>query len=132
MNWLKDQLNRFKRWFVPKFVCYYLDGVLLRCVLFTCRVEIRGLEKFMRNALLGPTVAVAWHNRIPLFSYALAISPLGTLPVTALISKSGDADMLGAIIGRQKNVQCIRVAHDARLKALREITRASKTKKEFF
>ncbi len=129
MTWLKEQLTRFKRWFIPKFVCYYLDGVLLRFVLFTCRVEIRGLEKFMLNALLGPTVAVAWHNRIPLFSYALRKTVLNTLPVTALISKSGDADMLGAIIQRQKNVQFIRVAHDARLKALREITRTVKTEK---
>ncbi len=37
--------------------------------------------------------------------------------------------MLGAIIQRQKNVECIRVAHDARLKALRDITKAVKQEK---
>lgn len=124
MSRFSDQIRRFKRWFIPRFIAYFCDAFLMRAVLISCRVEIRGLEKFMVNATSGPSVVLVWHNRIPMFSHAIR-SRLGTLPISALISKSGDGDMLSMIIERNK-VQTIRVAHDGRLKALKDITRAVK------
>ncbi len=127
MSW-SDRFNNFRRWFMPRFVSYFVEAFLLRLITVSSRLEIRGMEALMKLAAEGPCVIVVWHNRIPLFSLALR-TRLGELPISAVISKSGDGELLASIIKRKKNVQIIRVAHDARHKALKQIIQAVRQEK---
>lgn len=117
---MKEQLRRFNRWFTPIFVAVVLEGFLLRLILMTCRVEIRNLETLQRRYAAGPCILACWHNRLALFSYAVARwAP--EMPFSAVISNSNDGEILARIVGRVKNMRAIRVPHDARHKALRQI-----------
>lgn len=121
-------IKRFRRWFLPLFISYFIDGVLLRGVLATCRVRIHGLEELFLSVERGPCILACWHNRLTICSYAIRRwAP--HIPFTAVVSKSGDGNLLAATLRRIKNMRVISVAHNARHRALRQIIKVLREEK---
>jgi lysophospholipid acyltransferase (LPLAT)-like uncharacterized protein len=125
---IKGLPTRFKRWFVPLFVAYFVDAFLLRGILATCKIEIVGLERFLSTASSSPTILACWHNRLPLCSYAIW-RWASHLNFDAVISHSGDGKIVNAIVERLSNMRIISVPHDARHQALRQIIQTLKVDK---
>lgn len=122
---MKSTTRRFKRWFLPLFMAKVVEGFALRLILLTCRIEIRNLDNFKATAKKGPCILVCWHNRLTLFSYAIR-RWASEMNFSAVVSKSRDGEMLASIIESAPNIQAIRVPHDAKHKALRQIIQTLK------
>jgi lysophospholipid acyltransferase (LPLAT)-like uncharacterized protein len=110
---------------MPIFISSFLEGVVLRGILMTYRVEIRNLETLHQLSQKGPCILACWHNRLALFAYAVS-RWAKEIPFSAVISKSNDGEILAAVIKSMPNLQAIRVPHDARHKALRQIIQTLK------
>ncbi len=125
---MRELFRRFQRWFIPPFFAIFLEGFLLRLILFTCRIEIRNVDTLRQLYTQGPCILASWHNRLALFSYAVARwAP--DLPFSAVISNSKDGEILAKVIDRSPNMRAIRVPHDARHKAMRQIIHTLKENK---
>ncbi|MDP1835360.1 MAG: DUF374 domain-containing protein [Chlamydiales bacterium] len=127
-NHIQGHWQRFRRWFLPLFIAYFVDGFLLRLILATCKVEIHGLQGLFKSAEAGPCMLACWHNRLPICTYAIRRwAP--HLPFGAIVSKSGDGQILTTIVQKLPNMSIIRVPHDARHQALRQIIHSLKEDK---
>ncbi len=98
----------------------YLSKYLLRAILWSCSIEIKGLEQFKEIASKEKCILILWHNRLaivaeilnrhtPLFSYS------------AFISKSRDGEPLAHLANSYQRGKAIRVAHHAKHQALKQV-----------
>ncbi len=96
----------------------YIAKIIMRLLFWTCRVEIRGLNRFVEAAKNGRCILMLWHNRLgltpeilnyyaPQFHYA------------AFVSKSRDGELLSIIANSYTAGRTIRVASHNRHHALK-------------
>lgn len=106
----------------------YLIRGLLTILLWTCRVEVVGLEHLKKAQAQGPTILILWHNRLLIIGHILSkFTP--HFSYSAFISQSRDGEILAQFVNSFKNGHTIRVAHNAKDKALRSLIQELKTKK---
>lgn len=125
-------MRRFKRFFthylMPR-VLAYGGKILLKLLTFTCRIEIEGIETFNKQAAEGNCILLLWHNRLMLVAAVFQKhSPQFTY--TAFISQSRDGEPLALFTNSYKNGRTIRVRHDAKHEALKEMIDRLKNSKE--
>jgi lysophospholipid acyltransferase (LPLAT)-like uncharacterized protein len=88
----------------------------------TCRLKVEGLEDFKKVAENKRCILMLWHNRLAIIPCILDdLTP--NISYAAMVSASRDGKLLKAIVDSYKNGRTIRVGHQARYKALRELIR---------
>lgn len=91
----------------------------MRLILFTCRVEVKGLDQFLQEAASKPCILALWHNRIaPVSCWLEKWTPFS---YTALTSKSRDGELIAKIAESYSRGHAIRVNHLARHEALKDV-----------
>lgn len=121
-------VKRFKRDKAPA-IGIAVGQVLIRLLLRTCRLEVRGLEGFLATANAGACVLMLWHDRLAL------MAPIGWrcaphLAYAAFVSASRDGRLITEICESYPNCRVITVSHDGRHHALRTLIQQLRTRKE--
>jgi len=121
---LKKKLYKIRALVVAK-LSKLLMGLLIR----TCRIRIEGLDSFLKVAEAEKCILMLWHNRLAVVPFVLTrFTP--QILYAALVSGSRDGEILSAIINSCKNGRSIKVTHQARYQALREIIRYIEKREE--
>ncbi len=97
---------------------------LIRLILFTCKVEVRQLTYLRNIAKKEKCIVMFWHDRLSLIAYILS-KHAPEIPYAAFISKSRDGDLQAAVVNTYPYASAIRVSHNARHVALREMIKAA-------
>jgi lysophospholipid acyltransferase (LPLAT)-like uncharacterized protein len=114
---------------VSPFLAATVGKGIIRLILCTCRWEVRGLERFKETAEREKCILMLWHNRLAITASILyRFAP--HFIYAALVSNSRDGELISAVIHSYKAGRTIRVAHNARHQALRELIRYLEEKKE--
>lgn len=98
----------------------YALKFLLRAILKTCRINIKGREKIPFAKEKGPLIIALWHNRLAILSEIL-LPYAGKLHFTSFISQSRDGELLVNFASTYPSNGVIRVGHDSRSSALRNV-----------
>lgn len=105
--------------------------VMIKMVLWTCRVEYIGLDRFLKTAQTQACVLMLWHDQLalvaPLFRRR---SELAHLPYSAFVSASRDGQLVREICACYPNCRVISVAHHSRHHALRALIQQLQTRQE--
>lgn len=102
---------------------------LLNLLLWTCRWEVQGLERFCEIASKDKCVLMLWHNRLAIAPFILhRFTP--RFIYAAFISNSRDGQLISTFVHSYKAGRTIRVPHHSRHQALRELIRRIEEKKE--
>lgn len=109
-------------------IVYCIKG-LLRLLVLSCRFEIKGLEAFKEFAAKNPCILILWHNRLVILPEFLN-RYASEFCYRAVISKSRDAELLALLANSYKQGRTLRVPHNARYIALKEMIARLKTEKE--
>ncbi len=107
----------------------YVGQPLIRLILWTCRIEIEGLDRFVATASKHRCIIMLWHNRIALVPYALSTYTPQFI-YAAFVSKSRDGEMLAVVAKSYRAGRVISVPHQARHEALRTVIRRLEETKE--
>ena len=128
---LKQMRELGKIWMVKtkSFLMTTLGKGLIHLLIFTCRIHIEGLERFCELAAKERCILMFWHNRLALAPYILSQFTPQFL-FAALVSGSRDGAVLTSMIHSYANGRTIRVPHQARYQALREIVRDIEERKQ--
>jgi len=95
----------------------YLIKLLLRLILWSCRIEISGLENLVETAARERCILMLWHNRLAIMAEILArYAP--DLFYCAFISKSRDGELLAILAESYSKGRTLRVPHNAKHQAL--------------
>lgn len=125
---LKHQLRKYKRLTLSYFYAY-TGKFFIRLLLWTCRIEVKGIEQFVSLASKERCILMLWHNRLALVSEILnRYAP--QFIYSAFISKSRDGDPLAVLAHSYKIGKVIRVPHDARHQALKKVILSLKNSRE--
>ncbi len=114
---------------VFSFFIAYVAKFLLRLILLTCNIEIRGLETFKKTVSSKKSILMLWHNRLSIVSEILYKLDPHTI-FAAFISKSRDGDPLAVLANSYKTGKAIRVPHDKKHQALKTVIDTLKNKNE--
>lgn len=97
---------------------------LIRCLLWSCRIEVEGEEK-LRNAVeAGPVMVLLWHSRLILVVTALERTGKA-YKYAAVVSGSRDGMVLESIVNRYPNqAKVIKVKHTARHGAMKAMVQS--------
>lgn len=125
---IKEAWLRFKRFVLPYPMAYVIKYTL-RCILWTCRIEIQGAALFMECAKKSACILSLWHNRLAIMPEILN-RYTQNLTFTAVISKSRDGEPLAVVVNSYRKGRTIRVAHDNRHGALRSLIDHLKANKD--
>lgn len=107
----------------------YSAKVVIRLLLLTCRYEVHGLDQFIKTAANFPCILMLWHNRLILVGEILnRFAP--QFIYTAFVSNSRDGQPLSLMALSYKAGRVLRVSHNARRKALKEMISRLKKHKE--
>lgn len=93
---------------------------LLKAITWTCKTECVGLESFLKTARENPCIVMLWHNRLALVAEAFTKNA-NDFTYSAFISNSRDGEPLAILAKSYPNGNIIRVHHQARHQALREM-----------
>lgn len=115
MKFFKNIKNRI----VPHMMVY-LAKMAMRLLLFTCKVEVEGLDQFVRTAQKDKCMLTLWHNRLAIMPEILK-TYASQFVYCAFISKSRDGELLAILAKSYSMGRTLRVSHDARRKALKEM-----------
>lgn len=107
----------------------YLAKILMRLTLFTCRIEVHGLEQFLEAAQKEKTILMLWHNRLAILPEILQ-RYAASFTYCAFISKSQDGELLAILTKSYKIGQTLRVPHTARHQALSRMISQLKSNEE--
>lgn len=111
--------NKLKRG-VLAFLILYPGYYLLKGILATCRITIKGAENFISTADKDKCIVMLWHNRIAIGAQIFEkIAP--HFQYGAVISNSRDGELLARFVSSYPQGKAIRVVHTAKFNALREI-----------
>lgn len=95
---------------------YLIKGVL-RLLILSCRIDVKGLERFVTNAQTGKSILMLWHNRLGILPELLAhYAP--QFIYCGVISKSQDGELLSILAKSYIIGRTLRVPHNARHQAL--------------
>lgn len=125
---LKSVWINFKR----KSLAYsfaYLGKYIIRMLLWSCKIEVKGKERFIQLASNEKCILMLWHNRLALVAEVLHQNAPQFM-YRALISKSRDADPLAILANSYKCGKTIRVSHNARHQALKRVIQSLKQSHE--
>ena len=120
LNWLRV----WKKWLyrARSFIIAKLSKRVMNLLIGTCHIQFVGMEQFCRFVATEKCILMLWHNRLALAPFILSrYTP--RIQYAALVSGSRDGDILTTIVNSYKNGNTIRVPHQARYQALREIIR---------
>lgn len=125
---LKNFLFKLRNSFLP-YPFAYATKILLRLLLMTCKIEIKGLDSFTKTASKSPCILMLWHDRLIILSEILQ-KYTSKLIYTAMISKSRDGDPLAILAQSYRRGRVIRVSHHSRYGALNRMIHHLKTRNE--
>ena len=121
---LKKKLYRIRSRLIAK-----LGNFLMKLLMRTCRIHVEGLDSFIKIAEAEKCILMLWHNRLAIIPSILSqLSPDKIF--AALVSGSRDGEILSAVIESYKQGRTIKVWHQARHQALREIIRHVEERKQ--
>ncbi|HEV8052019.1 MAG TPA: DUF374 domain-containing protein [Parachlamydiaceae bacterium] len=125
---LKKSWLHVKRRWLP-YLLAYSAKIVIRAVVKTCRIQIKGLQTFIETAEKQPCILMLWHNKLVLVSEILN-SHASQFIYTAFISKSRDGDPLAILAESYSIGRVLRVPHNARHLALNQLIDSLKNKGE--
>lgn len=102
---------------------------IVRLVLLTCRIRVEGSKAFVDFALKNKCILMLWHNRLAIAPYLL-FKYTDPLIFAAFVSKSRDGDLLAAVVHTYRRGKTIRVPHNGRHQALKEVIKRLNEDKE--
>lgn len=100
----------------------------IRLIFLTCKVQIEGEQAFSSAMKEKGGVLALWHQHLLLMPYFVR-QCAEDLSFVAAMSNSRDADALAGAANIITNVEALRVPHDARSQALRQIIEVLKDQK---
>lgn len=95
----------------------------MRLILWTCQVEIEGLDKYLEIVKQHPTIVMVWHSRLAMIISILQ-KTASQFRYAAVISQSRDGKLIADLVDSYPQSRAIRVAGRARHQGLRETVRA--------
>lgn len=101
----------------------------IRVLMWTCKVKIEGLEHFLNAAEKGACIVTLWHDRLILVG-PIAWKCAPHLAYAAFVSASRDGKIINEICASYPHCRVIRVPHNGRHHALREMIHQLRKKKE--
>lgn len=116
-------LNKIWRYINRRYLHYiavYSAKMLLRLILLTCRIEVRGLDQFFRIATQKRCILMLWHNRLAILPEILE-QYASQFVYCAFVSKSRDGDLMSILANSYPAGRTLRVPHNARRKALNQM-----------
>jgi lysophospholipid acyltransferase (LPLAT)-like uncharacterized protein len=126
---LKDWTRRLRRWLLPRLFVHIAEKVILRLIMKTCKVTVIGLDHFLDTASKDPCILMFWHNRLTLGAEVVSLYG-SAFRYAAVISNSRDGELLAAVVDSHAPlIRTVRVAHNARSQALREIIQSLKVER---
>lgn len=128
LNKFRDRCKK-KLFNVRSLLIAKLSNLCMKLLIRSCRIRIEGLEAFDQLAANEKCILMLWHNRLAIVPFVLSHYTPGIL-YAALVSGSRDGDILSSIILSCKNGRTIRVPHQGRFQALREIVRYVEERKQ--
>lgn len=118
----------FKKTVLP-FCVVHVGQFGMRVLLKTCQWNVKGLEAFCAIAEKERCILMLWHNRLAMAPFILfRYAP--QFIYAAFVSKSRDGELLSAVVHSYKAGRTIRVPHNSRHQALKELIQHLKEKKE--
>lgn len=100
--------------------------VSMRLILWTCKIEIIGKERYMELAKKHPTIITLWHNRIVLCPNFFGEYMDRSLNYTAYVSNSRDGEWLALATESYPNGYTIRVPKRGKHESLRAFIKTLK------
>ncbi len=126
---MKRFLKRFfTHYLIPRILAYG-GKALLALLTISWRVRIDGIESFLEHAQQGNCILLLWHNRLMLVASVFK-NCTPKLTYTAFISQSRDGEPLALFVNSFKNGRTIRVKHNAKHEALKEMIDRLKNSQE--
>jgi len=125
---VKRMRTYFKKRWLPSIIAYSAKFTI-KLVLWTCRVEVIGLNKFIQTAGQFPCILALWHNRLALVSEVMNRAAPAFI-YTAFISNSRDGEPLARLAQSYKIGRALRVPHNLRHHALSQMIHHLKDKRE--
>lgn len=116
-----------RNWLSYPFV--YLAKAFLRLVLFTCRIEVQGVEELKRVASQDRCILMLWHNRLTILPEIL-LKNAPQFIYCAFVSNSRDGELLAILANSYKHGRTLRVPHNARHQALSQMIKQLKQNHE--
>lgn len=110
--------TQWKFWAVRRL----LDPLLFHLFRSGC-YEIKGLETFLTHCRHRRVILSVWHENLLLMPYFVR-QFMPHQPISAVISKSRDGQLLESLIPNFPNVQMIRVAHNSRHTSMKAMLQA--------
>lgn len=120
--------EKFKRHYLSFAIAYFLK-IFLRIILWTCRFQTKGLEKFHTVARSRKCILMLWHNRLAIVPEILRKFASEYI-YAAFVSNSLDAEPFAIMINSYKFGRTIRVPHDSRAQALKKMINLLKNSHE--
>jgi lysophospholipid acyltransferase (LPLAT)-like uncharacterized protein len=115
MRFVKNIKNRI----LPHIIVYFAK-MAMRVLLFTCKVEIEGLDQFVKTAKKERCMITLWHNRLAIMPEILK-KYASQFVYCAFISKSRDGELLAILAKSYTMGRTLRVSHNHRRKALNDL-----------
>jgi len=113
--------KRVQRRLLPPLVAWVGQGIM-HLVMLTCRIRFEGLEHLHHTASKKRCILMLWHNRIVIVTHFL-LRKARQFYYAAVISNSRDGDMLDAVARTYRHGRAIRVPHNARHRAVKDIVK---------
>lgn len=105
---------------ITPYVIAYTAKYLLKWITWTCKKKYVGVDSFLKTAQTHPCIVMLWHNRLALVAEAFT-TKANDFHYSAFISNSRDGEPLAILAKSYPNGNIIRVHHQARHQALREM-----------
>lgn len=129
MTKLKEFWNKFIYKILLPFLVVHVFKNLLRFLFWTCKWKIEGLDLFVETASKEKTLLMLWHNRLVIAPYFLNRFT-NQLLFSAFISNSRDGELISSLVESYKIGKTIRVGHQKRHEALRQLIQVLEEAKE--
>lgn len=121
---IQDLWIRFKRFVLP-YPMAYVVKYTLKIILWTCRLEVQGLERFIDCAKNNRCILSLWHNRLAVVPEVVA-RYAKDFYFNAVISNSRDGEPLAILVRSYRQGKVMRVAHNDRRGALSNLIKHAK------
>lgn len=113
---MKEFWRKFKKYYLP-YPLVYIGKFLIRILLYTCKIEVNGLEHLKKSTAEGKCIIMLWHNRLAILP-EIARRYASQYTYRAMISKSRDGELLSILANSYGFVKTLRVPHNAKHQAL--------------
>lgn len=126
---LKLYWKKFSYKILLPFLITRIGQNLMRMLLWTCKWEIEGLDQFKQIAKNEKCILILWHNRLAMVPFILyKYAP--QFIYAAFVSNSRDGELISSVVHSYKAGRTIRVPHNNRHQALKEMIKRINEQKE--